>query len=264
MSLSFRWLLKLHEKAASIFYQLVFACVTLTVVPSVIAATPSNATGWTHLDEEMVDVGVSAFHDKISGAFIRLEVGIPGVISALAPRIAASQHVPVSSGKTDGLRYAMVLVEEKREKFIRAGCPGSISESSAQALIVSYDTDDKLFSVWNFTALICNSDQLQRVKDFLINGQTWRNSTAPVKRRTIRPEDLKMISPGMNWQKVREVLGPSLGPAGSKGGFVVSFYYDADNKAEHDELVWLLFSQNQELTSVAFKDPDIPIYSEPH
>ena len=147
----------LNRAIISLTAFLILVCAAANVLSSEI-----NSEDWIYLEQEGVDAFLGAFHDKRSGAFIAFEVGIPSLLSEAAPVIAADNRISLEKGESAGWSYSLVLIPEERTEFTRNACPIASSPDSAQALIISFTGDDAYFRTWNFTALICNSLQLDR------------------------------------------------------------------------------------------------------
>jgi hypothetical protein len=224
----------------------------------------SDSSDWIFLEQESIDVFLGAFHDRVSGAFVNLEVGFPEILSPAAQEIAKRKGGHLVTGENEGWPYAMVLMPEDRTKFINSICPVTPQPIRGQALVISFKGDDPHSSTWNFTTLICGPSQLERVKDFLINGQQWRKPSGQnLEPRTLTPGDLKMASPGTTWSHVRELFGSSFDPFAFKGGFAVSYYYGSSKEIERNQRTWFIFDQARTLKEVAYKTPNLPLYPGP-
>lgn len=190
--------------------------------------------GWIHVEAESVDTWAFAYHDKVSGAWVRFDVGRPVRESEKVPPLAKKD------GTVGGVRY-------HSERLPDPIC-GDISENDHGRLHVSF-FPERQGRVWNVSALLCTDEQVRRTRDLLF-GRMRLQLDAQLREdnRFVTEEELKAVRVGMTWQDVMRALGePADGEPAEGGGFAA--YFTLDKPRWHQ--VRLAFDQNQRLLGVA-------------
>lgn len=221
-----------------------------------------SSSDWLYLENEWIDNFLGAYHDKASGSFIEFEVGMRGLMSPYAPAAASAHHASLIRGESGGWPYSMVLIQQNVTASTRRICP-ALKAEKVPVLIVSFDGDHKLYGTWNFEAVLCTPVQQERVTNFLLKGQDWRNALSSgmqMETKAITREQLNNIPVGTAWERVRQILGPPSDSVAYEGGFLVSYYCSVYKENDFNNAVWLLFDQNRVLDTIKFGKPGSPVY----
>lgn len=220
-----------------------------------------STKGWIFLERESTDTFLGTFHDKISGAFVELEIGMQGLLSQYAPTAASAHHAVLHKGENSGWQYSMVQVQQIGSKSVDQICT-SREELKPTIFIASYSKDDPILHTWNLEAVVCSSLQQERISSFLLKDRQWW--TAPEARGetpgAITKEQLNQIPVGTIWENVRRKIGSPFDSVPYKGGFLASFYYSIDEKPDYNRAVWFVFDQNRILQSFTIGKPGLPAY----
>jgi hypothetical protein len=176
--------------------------------------------GWVYLEGEGIDSIMGAYHDSVSGAFVRVEVAPESVVTPWAQyraeRSGAKPEESVVAG-SKVLRVTTPLTEggceERTVTLLRTGKSWISGEPETMS--------------WNMGSTLCNDLQRTRfdqlVQDLPVRFGGWPPADA-APERSLEERDIRRVRQGTSWSDVRQRLGPSVRvEIGRDGGFVVSY-----------------------------------------
>jgi len=190
---------------------------------------PHLPDGWAFIHEEGIDTAAGAYHDRVTGVFVRTEADYFGQV--LAPWAE-------SEARKRGLQTTR---QPKRHLIVsRVGWP--LRESAGcEEQVISILCPAKPDASWNISVRTCTDLQRKRFEELaegLVSSDWPRVGKPP---RLLTAADLSLVSDGDTWDRVRDVLGHAdEANATDKGGFVLT--YEAAGG-----LVELEFSRDQKL-----------------
>lgn len=208
--------------------------------------------GWIYLEKDFIDTFPGAYHDSVSGAFVRVEVALVPHVISWSEHQARSRGAVVTRAETDGVPYFM-----ERRKHISADEQAKYRtklEEGCEQIAIHFLPKGSEGPSWHLRGEACTPTQEERMlalmRGMASTVKNWPDGVRPPSGRLVTPQELAGIAPGMNWERVRARLGPpAQAEKSAADGFVVT--YDVESVRRSDDLrVTLAFGKDHMLVRV--------------